>query len=905
MTPRSFGFVLLCATLYTGALGRSDLRNSLSQYEAAHNNAFHEDLLKQLSAAKASNIVSSALAESTAVRNGSLVFEKGPETLVATDTNSLQIYTTDSLPTDPAPPSACAAALTASIACNSTIPLMAISPTLFNDELSTVCTTGCTAGLKSYRAAVVSACGKYMIPDAGNVTIAPTLAVDYVQGPYSVQCLQDPVTLAYCGPLLQSYNASAGLSSLPTNQLCSYCVLETLNVTLSNPTTYSVAIAGILSSSIAKCGSKFNAYNVSSAPAGNQVVLDPGVSGFGTNSTAAPAADCSIVGRNVTTGVATTCAALAQKYSVSEFSVLASNPSLASCDSISAGKILCLPQACTTYTIATNDTCDSVAALAQSKAGTTVTTTQLQSFNPDLGTYCQLMALRVGKQICLSPNGGFPQLGATTGAQPSATPTAVAAVPSPTASGTTSACGKWYQIQSGDYCKTIALNNGVALTDFLTLNPVPSSSSPDVNANCTNLWLDYYYCVAPYPPFATVTASPIITANYSSATIISYTIPTANYTPTTYTVALTTAGVAAPTNVAGGTLTVGCGNYYTIQHGDTLNSVTKLVGVNSTELQTWNPELSSGTLPAAGSAICVVFPMGNYTLYPATPPANAYVNATAKCAQYYTVKQGDGCSSIATSFGLTTLQLSTLNPGLKTDCSNLILGIAYCVFPIYPISSIGAGSSIPVNVAPGTITVGCLEYYTVVSGDNCGAIETKYGLTSTQFLTYNPEIVPNCSNLQLGVAYCVKFNTTTTSGGTSTNGGPPTNLASGSLTNCTLYYSVASGDNCATIETKHSIAATDFFRWNPEVNPGCNILAGEAYCVRGGGNPCGKIYTVQSGDYCYAITQSQGITQDQLAALNPWLDSGCSLNIGQVTSIEDASSIRQVKPVPRVKLKLS
>jgi hypothetical protein len=150
--------------------------------------------------------------------------------------------------------------------------------------------------------------------------------------------------------------------------------------------------------------------------------------------------------------------------------VLTSNPSLADCD-IPANSILCLPQACTTYTIATNDTCDSVAALAGSSAGTTVTTTQIQSFNPDLGTYCQLMPLRVGKQICLSPNGGFPKVGATKGAQPSATPTALAPAPTPTVSGSTSACGRWYQVQSGDICQTVALSNSVALTDFLTLNP--------------------------------------------------------------------------------------------------------------------------------------------------------------------------------------------------------------------------------------------------------------------------------------------------------------------------------------------------------------------------------------------------------------------------------------------------
>ena len=163
--------------------------------------------------------------------------------------------------------------------------------------------------------------------------------------------------------------------------------------------------------------------------------------------------------------------------------MLTSNPSLGDCN-IPANSILCLPQACTMYTIATNDTCGSVAALAGSLAKTTVTTTQVLSFNPDLGTYCQLMPLRVGKQICLSPNGGFPNVGATTGAQPSATPSALAPVPTPTVSGSTSAYGRWYQIQSGDICQTVALSNCVALTDFLTLNPGEHAYFIDVRSRC-------------------------------------------------------------------------------------------------------------------------------------------------------------------------------------------------------------------------------------------------------------------------------------------------------------------------------------------------------------------------------------------------------------------------------------
>jgi len=96
---------------------------------------------------------------------------------------------------------------------------------------------------------------------------------------------------------------------------------------------------------------------------------------------------------------------------------------------------------------------------------------------------------------------------------------------------------------------------------FSLLTPL----SPEVDANCTNLWLGYYYCVAPYPPLSTVTSAPLPTTNYTSATIISYPLPTANYTITYTTSAITAAGVAAPTNIADGTRPVACGGYYDIQ----------------------------------------------------------------------------------------------------------------------------------------------------------------------------------------------------------------------------------------------------------------------------------------------------------------------------------------------------
>jgi hypothetical protein len=120
----SLGLVLLCA-LRSGVFGRSDFHNKIIGHAAAHNKAFHDNLLKQLADARASTSLSSSLSQSTALNVGSILLDDGATTLAVDDTNTLQIYTEDTLPTDPAPSSACATALTTSISCNSTIPLMA------------------------------------------------------------------------------------------------------------------------------------------------------------------------------------------------------------------------------------------------------------------------------------------------------------------------------------------------------------------------------------------------------------------------------------------------------------------------------------------------------------------------------------------------------------------------------------------------------------------------------------------------------------------------------------------------------------------------------------------------------------------------------------------------------------
>ncbi|KAE8143473.1 hypothetical protein BDV38DRAFT_292055 [Aspergillus pseudotamarii] len=68
----------------------------------------------------------------------------------------------------------------------------------------------------------------------------------------------------------------------------------------------------------------------------------------------------------------------------------------------------------------------------------------------------------------------------------------------PTQPGVPSNCDKFHLVTSGDQCDTIAAEYGISEAQFKAWNP-------NIESNCSNLWLDYYVCV--HVPGATTTTS--------------------------------------------------------------------------------------------------------------------------------------------------------------------------------------------------------------------------------------------------------------------------------------------------------------------------------------------------------------------------------------------------------------
>jgi LysM repeat protein len=135
--------------------------------------------------------------------------------------------------------------------------------------------------------------------------------------------------------------------------------------------------------------------------------------------------------------------------------------------------------------------------------------------------------------------------------------------PGPTLAGEPTDCDEWYTVQPGDTCPTIAFENGISITQFLSWNP-------SVNPSCTQgLVAGYSYCVG-----VAVTTSPP---------------------------PLVPPGPTQPGEAAN------CDRWYVAQAGDTCETVSTSEGITFGELLDWNPIINPSCTSGfiAGYAYCV------------------------------------------------------------------------------------------------------------------------------------------------------------------------------------------------------------------------------------------------------------------------------------------------------------
>lgn len=97
----------------------------------------------------------------------------------------------------------------------------------------------------------------------------------------------------------------------------------------------------------------------------------------------------------------------------------------------------------------------------------------------------------------------------------------------------------------------------------------------------------------------------------------------------------------------------------------------------------------------SNSSICVSNPGEAYVTPPALPPlapstavsaapipTNARDGSNRKCGSWYNVQSGDYCNLVTMKYSISLEDFVFLNPSINSNCTNLLLGISYCVEPV-------------------------------------------------------------------------------------------------------------------------------------------------------------------------------------------------------------------------------
>ncbi|KAL5040783.1 hypothetical protein BDW71DRAFT_213866 [Aspergillus fruticulosus] len=268
--------------------------------------------------------------------------------------------------------------------------------------------------------------------------------------------------------------------------------------------------------------------------------------------------------------------------------------------------------------------------------------------------------------------------------------------PWPTQSGQVETCNRWDLVQDGDTCS-------VYLEKY-----------PGLSLAKLNLWVETYLCTS--------------IEGWS--------------TPTTTTATTTTSppgnGIPTPTPTQPGMI-ADCNAFHEVKSGDTCASIAQSAGISVSQFTAWNSGVGTGCTSLAGNGIAT--------------PTPTLPGMVANCDAFYLVRSGDGCAAIASSKGISLVQLYAWNTNHGTGCTGCVSPTTTTKTTTRTASTTrttttqGNGVATPTPIQPG-MTTSCKEFHKVVSGDQCGTIASKAGITLVNFLRWNPGVGGSaCSSL--------------------------------------------------------------------------------------------------------------------------------------------------------------
>ncbi|OAL56199.1 hypothetical protein IQ07DRAFT_497578 [Pyrenochaeta sp. DS3sAY3a] len=331
------------------------------------------------------------------------------------------------------------------------------------DFTALVCSATCGKALSTMHRRLLGACVATPKLFSGFPVVS---LVDSLWGGWNETCLQDTTSGKYCNDIIDSWPEVDDFGDLPKEKLCSSCLVNKY------------------------AAMRQNAYGVYDEenwkPRYDTIVKTCGLSGVTTTKTSSPISfnvtqpAVSCAGKKYIIRSGDTCDSIAQSNFVSAGSLYDTNPTLSDCTAPPSGLELCLPLSCQKiYKIKPGDDCVSV---AQANG---ISWRELDDWNGMVDCYGVNMLggnPTWGSTICISPPGGTfvsPPANRTDtgvggpGAMGDGYGVELVDVPAGAelAPQTTTKCGQYYTVRTGDKCASIVVDYNVPSDLFIAANP--------------------------------------------------------------------------------------------------------------------------------------------------------------------------------------------------------------------------------------------------------------------------------------------------------------------------------------------------------------------------------------------------------------------------------------------------
>ncbi|KAL7765248.1 hypothetical protein ACKLNR_003164 [Fusarium oxysporum f. sp. zingiberi] len=368
-----------------------------------------------------------------------------------------------------------------------------------------------------------------------------------------------------------------------------------------------------------------------------------------------------------------------------------------------------------------------------------ITSEELQQWNPTIKGDCQGMT--VGKSYCVE-SAGEPGPEPKPEPEPKASTTKPDSKPSPTKPsngiktpdslqpGIVSNCNKFYMVNSGEGCATVASKNGITLAEFYKWNT-------KVGSACTSLYADAYACVS------------II--GHNAATSVQTSKPSN--------------GIETPSPIQDG-LTKDCERFHFVKTTTTCASIEEYYKLPFATFKSWNPAVGNNCQSLLANYWVCVKAKGWKPSTPTKPskpangietPATIQPGMTTSCNKFHEVKKTTTCASIQDYYKITMEQIAKWNPAVGSKCTALWAGYNVCVGVIdqKPSSTKPSnGVKTPSPVQSG-VTKFCKKFHLVQKTTTCTSIQNYYKITLAQLYKWNPAIGAKCTNLWANYNVCV------------------------------------------------------------------------------------------------------------------------------------------------------